>query len=502
MRRWWFSLCLALSVAAWISGMAGAQENQAISAIEIKGNTVIPEATIRSAILSAPGKPYNSRIVLEDIARIERLYAGQGYTLARIRDAEMLPDRTLRFVIVEGTVEAVAVIGNRRTRAGAIRDMIEMRPGSVFNERSARRSRERLGDMGIFEQVVLEPVPAETSGKVVLNARVREGRSLFFTGAVGYGRHIGLAGYLDAVETNFLGNAQTVRLQWQRGINASRRDLEDRLEGRSAYQLSFDDPRLLPRRASLGLDLYHKQTQFTPVFSSLNLSPRQFQFREGAAVRIGMALSAHSYARLHLRRDRVHFDDLPDNLLPATERTNSRGTVASLALQGVHQTLDNRTNPRKGYQAAMKAEVGERALGGSFSYTKFTTDLRTLIPLSAGTLELRGMVGIASATTPLSEQYWIGGYDLLRGYDLDEFHGTRAVVATAEYRWGVFPGIQAAVFTDGGYAWQARRDVRVADLRYGGGFGLRFLTPLGPIRLDFAMGRQRAHTYLSLGQDY
>lgn len=502
MRNGWFYLSVVFILATGICGGVRAQESQMISAVEIIGNTVIPEAAIRMEILSAPGKPYDSKTVLEDIARIERLYSSRGYTLARIRDAEMLPDRRLRFVIVEGTVETITVIGNRRTRVSAIRDMIEIRPGSVFNENSARRSRERLGELGIFEQVVLEPLPAETSGKVVLNAKVREGKTLFLTGAVGYGSHVGLAGYLDAADTNFWGNAQTVRLQWQRGINVNRRDLENRLEGRSAYQLSFDDPRLLRKRASLGFDLYHKETQFTPVFSSLDLSPRQFQFREGATVRLGMALSAQSHASLHLRRDQVHFDDLPAGILPASELANARGTVASLALQGVYQTLDSRFNPRKGYHGELRVEIGDRAFGGTFPYAKYTADLRTYIPLAVGGLVLRGIVGDASSGTPLSEQYWIGGYDLLRGYDFDEFHGTRMMLASAEYRWSVFPGIQAAIFADGGYAWLARSAVRMSDLKFGGGVGLRFLTPLGPIRLDVAMGRRRAHTYLSLGQGY
>jgi outer membrane protein insertion porin family len=491
-----------LSFFILIGGDVRAQENQLISAIKIAGNTVIPEATIRMMIQSAPGKPFDPKTVLEDIARIEKLYASRGYTLARIRDAEILPDRALRYVILEGTIEKIAISGNKRTRGSAIRDMIELRPGSVFNEKSARRSRERLGDLGIFEQVIVEPIPAETSGKIVLNAKVREGKSLFLTGAAGYGSRVGLVGYLDAADTNFLGNAQTVRLQWQRGINVNRRDIENRLEGRSAYQLSFDDPRLLRKRASLGFDIYHKETQFTPVFSTLNLSPRQFQFREGATIRMGMALSSQSHASLHYQHDRVNFDDLPAGLLPASELANSRGRVASLALLGVHQTLDNRFNPRKGYYGELRAEIGDRALGGSFSYTKYTADLRTLVPLGVGALELRGIGGIASAGTPLSEQYWIGGYDLLRGYDFDEFHGTRLMLASAEYRWSVFPNIQAAVFADGGYAWPARSAARVSDLKFGGGFGLRFFTPLGPIRLDIAMGRRRVHTYLSLGQGY
>jgi len=489
-----FTICLL--------GRSAAQNGTTIKAVQFRGNTVVSEVTLRQTAQSAPGQPHDAAKVAADIARIEALYAARGYTLARVRDAELLPDGTLRFSLVEGVIEQINITGNRKTRAYVIHDLLQLRPGMVYNEQIARLDRQRMTDLGIFETFVLEPVPSEEAGKVNLTVRVREAHTFFGTGAAAFSSTNGLVGYVDLSEDNLFGNAQRLRIQWQRGIDVASSFYDEEVESRTAFQISFDDPLLLPERIAFGFDFYHFDTLFAPVFNTLDLSPRQFQFREGATLRLGTAVSAHTRAFVHFRRDRVHFDDLPAGLLPPSERVHSKGTVASVTLRGVFNHRDRNGDPRKGHYEEVRAEFGSEALGGSFDFTKFTADARGYVPLGRGTLLLRLLGGIASRNTPLSEQFWIGGYDLLRGYDFDQFHGTRLALLSAEYRWPLLESIHLAVFADEGYAWPRNRSVNLTDMRLGGGGGLRFLTPIGAIRLDVAFGNGRTHTYLSLGQNY
>lgn len=484
-----------------VSRSAFAQETPSIKEIRFAGNQVISEGSLRLQLQSAAGKPYDAALVSADIARIEKLYAERGYTLARVRDAELGNDGVLRFRILEGVIDKLRTIGNKRTHTSVFLELLELHPGIVYNEKTARADRQRLDSLGIFNEIILEPSPSDDPQKVELTARVKERRTLFVTGAAAFASGSGLIGYLDAGDTNLFGNAQSLRFQWQRGVVVGNASFDDRLQRRSAYQLSFDDPRLLRNRLAIGADVYRQETLFAPVFNSLDLSPRQFQFREGATLRLGTALSANSNASIDYRNDRVNYNDLPAGLLPASDLLNANGTVASLALRGTLDKRDRPLNPRRGQYAQLRAEFGDPGLGGSFSYNKLVGDFRTYLKMGKGTLAVRGLGGISSQRTPLSEQFWIGGYELLRGYDFDQFHGTRLALVSGEYRLPIMESIQVALFADSGYAWGVQSPVRFQDVKTGGGVGLRFITPIGPIRLDLAYG-SRFRAYLSLGQIY
>jgi outer membrane protein insertion porin family len=99
---------------------------------------------------------------------------------------------------------------------------------------------------------------------------------------------------------------------------------------------------------------------------------------------------------------------------------------------------------------------------------------------------------------PLSESFWLGGFDL-RGYEFDEFRGDRMVLFSGEMRFPVLEGIQGVVFLDAGDAWRKGESVQ---LNVGGGVGVRFFTPFGAIRLDLAAGKRRVFTYVTLGQPF
>jgi hypothetical protein len=109
----------------------------------------------------------------------------------------------------------------------------------------------------------------------------------------------------------------------------------------------------------------------------------------------------------------------------------------------VYDTREGRF-PRAGLYASALAE---RAVSGDFRFTRAVGEARYYIPLRhERTLVLRGVAGVASDGAPLSELFWIGGYDLLRGYAQDEFRGNRAAVGSAEYLFPVMEAVQAAVF--------------------------------------------------------
>jgi len=133
-------------------------------------------------------------------------------------------------------------------------------------------------------------------------------------------------------------------------------------------------------------------------------------------------------------------------------------------------------------------------------------DLRRYLPLQSfvrkdASLAGRVLVGTSNGMVPLSEQYFVGGFDLLRGYDIYSIRGTRMALASVEARVPMGSGLVGVVFVDHGGAWTPGDASTSSALRTGYGAGLRFASPIGPIRLDFAYGN-RLQTNVSLGQAF
>jgi outer membrane protein insertion porin family len=194
----------------------------------------------------------------------------------------------------------------------------------------------------------------------------------------------------------------------------------------------------------------------------------------------------------------VDYDDAPDALLSPILRAANRGRFDALGVQVIYDTREGRF-PRTGVYASVLAE---RALSGDFRFTRAVGEARYYIPLRREqTLALRGVAGVASEDAPLSELFWAGGYDLLRGYAQDEFRGNRLVVGSAEYLFPVMEAVQAAVFVDVGAVWSSGTELSDVPVRAGVGAGLLFASPIGLIRLDLAYGK-RGFVYLSLAGVY
>ena len=126
---------------------------------------------------------------------------------------------------------------------------------------------------------------------------------------------------------------------------------------------------------------------------------------------------------------------------------------------------------------------------------------------------------------PFFEQYFLGGAETLRGYQEDRFWGKSMLLANVEYRVPVAPSLKGVVFVDAGDAWGAARifrdpndpiiiDTNDTALRnlltelpqhegfeasVGYGLGIRVITPIGPLRLDYGFGNEGSRAHFSIG---
>ncbi|GAI27692.1 unnamed protein product, partial [marine sediment metagenome] len=240
--------------------------------------------------------------------------------------------------------------------------------------------------------------------------------------------------------------------------------------------------------------------------------------RLGGKLIFGRKISDSVKLGLELKSERVSHEIISGTL---PEGTNE-GLTNSLMPIFAYDTRDNVFDPSSGWYNSFSIEKAGGFLGGDYDFTKYNLTLRTYIStqfiedivdirsikkitdnLSKGVLAFRAMGGIADVSLPSFAEYKVGGMNTVRGYDLGEFSGDRSLVFNVEYRFPLAENFQAVLFVDWGQAWKIEESIDFADLKFGRGVGIRFDTPIGPIRLDYGIGEEgEGKTYFSIGHTF
>jgi outer membrane protein insertion porin family len=364
-------------------------------------------------------------------------------------------------------------------------------------------------------------------GQVDLVVRVQEQPTVNIAATIGYSDGTGAVGFVDVAENNLFGTAQRVSLTWQRTAQTAFNSDGSLVtsDSRSAFSVAYLLPSLRPGRLGVGLDIYDSNTVFLPFFAGGQETIRSYERRKGARMHVGTAVNSKFTAAVTARRDEVGYDPIPNRLNPPVdELARADGTIGALGVELILDGRDAADNPRRGFRHTLAVERAASFFGGNRTFTQGTLDLRYYTPIGrrrvaadrdrnegspAGgdrremptVFAIRALGGTTDGDVPLSEQFFLGGFDLLRGYDLFSVRGDRMLLATAEVRVPLGNGLQGVAFTELGNAWAPETKVSFSDLRSSVGIGLRFLSPIGPIRLDVAYG-SRFQTYISLGQSF
>jgi outer membrane protein insertion porin family/translocation and assembly module TamA len=177
------------------------------------------------------------------------------------------------------------------------------------------------------------------------------------------------------------------------------------------------------------------------------------------------------------------------------------GTLNAIGFDAYHSTADSVLNAHRGYQIAFHAEQAGRFLPGSFKYYAMSADGRHYLPIServvvASRLQLGSIAapGTDPKSVPFSKLYFLGGATSVRGWGQFEISplsgsglpigGNSLLAFSEELRARLHGNLGGVLFLDGGNVWASGWTIKLNDLRYAIGPGLRYQTPVGPIRLD------------------
>lgn len=493
-------------------------ENPVYKQLEVEGNTKISDYEIEKILDLPKDEIINIKDVNIKVQRLEAEYNKQGYILARVADIRMLPDGTLLLLVNEGIIEDFKVKGNVKTKDYVITREMKLKKGEPFNAKDARRSMQRIYNLGYFEDVNIKLNPGQEPNGVEIEITVVEMNTGTFGIGAGYSNADGFIGMVSVGDRNFRGTGDSVNVRWEFGG-----------EDEKNYEFTYVKPWIDDKETKATLMLYDVTNEYADYDIDAHEIARYDKKRRGQELTFSRRTDNEfisNYVTLKNRddiykgeadgyegdRDQYYEegfkDDSPyyEDWMPATakeRRDENFGVTRSITLGRVFDSRDNIYDPHEGKRIGYSVEWA--GLGGDFDFTKLTADWRYYYRAGGESVWALNLgAGWADGDMPLSQRFSMGGSDTLRGYEDDQFRGNSMLKATLEYRFPIIKKVQGVLFTDNGYAWDKRHEDEfdLGLIKNSVGAGLRINSPLGPVKLDYGWGDDGGRFHFSFGGQF
>ena len=479
-----------------------------IGKLDFSGDLIVPKAKLHGLMTSREKQRFNRSQLSKDIQAITDVYYDDGYAYANITpitpvnvDARTVD---LTFDIQKGkqvTIERIEIAGNTKTRDKVIRREMRVYEGELFNGTGVRVSRERITALGFFETVEVTQKPGSRDDTISLLVEVKEKATGTFQVGLGFSNVENFIFTAQISQNNFLG--------WGQSVSASAQISSLR----SLIQVSFFDPHFLDTRFSLSADFFRIQADY---FSFVRESI-------GGSTSLGYHLLDDVLVSAGYTQE--HVDVTASSSSGSVLLFNQfRGGVTSAArFSATWDRRDNRLFPSKGFVHFASVEYAPSFLGGSLLYTRYTGYSRFYVPLPLGLVFKTNLnAGYIqqldpSRPLPISELYYIGGINTVRGYYLRtlsptlrvgngdqpdarvtdlQVGGDKQFTLNAELEFPIFQqvGVRGVLFYDAGNAFgsnerifQDLQDDVPLGLFHSAGFGFRWFSPIGPLRFEWGL---------------
>jgi len=481
-----------------------------VGRVTIEGARIFPADELLSALPLKPGQPWSATVAEEGRRVLERRYAQRGYLAARaaVEASRREGVEDVVYRIDEGPqtrIGRVLLSGLTRTKESVVLRELPFREGDPFNPEELVRAQRRLGGLGIFERVEVEPLRPPPVPYADVHVTVREGKPWNLGFGAGYATYEGLRGFVEAGHDNLFGIAHSLTLRLQASERGERSDL------------TYGVPRLFDTlwRGEVGL-FYEHRTEIGFDFQRMGVGLEAN--RELNEVLEGLRVSAR-YQLAQVDRFNIDSTLIAEDVEPGPE------LLSTIEPEVSRERRDNPLDPKRGSFHLIAVKLGGLVLGGDRDFLKSRLETHWFFAwLPPTVVVLSGRLGLATplrdtTSLPIEERFFAGGSGTVRGYrerrlgPLDNkgnpTGGDGLAVFNAEWRFPIWRWLGGAVFFDTGAVTESATDLGFGALVSGVGAGLRLITPVGPIRLDagYPVDRvpdqsQKVRFYLTVGHPF
>ncbi|WP_257461163.1 outer membrane protein assembly factor BamA [Archangium lipolyticum] len=484
-------------------------ERYNIGTIDFSGDLVVPKEALAKQMRSSTGQHFSRAQLGQDIQAFTDVYYDQGYAYANINPVTAVNAETktvdLTFDVQKGpqvSIERIDIVGNTKTRDKVIRRELRVYEGELYSGTGVRRSKERVTALGFFETVEVTQKPGTSPDTIIIQVEVKEKATGTFQVGLGFSNVESFIFTAQVSQNNFLG--------WGQSVSASAQISSLR----SLVQLSFFDPYFLDTNFLLSADFFRVEAEYDDFIrqstgGSLSLG---YQVLEDLLVNVG-------YSQEHVN---VQAAEGLGGVLLANRFLS--GVTSSVRLSVTYDKRNNRLFPSQGFIHYGSVEYAPSWLGGSFLFSRYSAYSRLYFPLPLGAVfKTNATIGYiqqldANSPLPISELYYLGGINSVRGYALRtispsllaprsaspdaaiqrlDVGGNKQFILNVELEFPIVEkaGIRGVLFYDAGNAFAVNENFFESNqnrnlplgLFHSVGFGFRWFSPVGPLRFEWGV---------------
>ncbi|UCD15036.1 MAG: outer membrane protein assembly factor BamA, partial [Candidatus Omnitrophota bacterium] len=471
-----------------------------IGRIKIEGNRDVSLGEIKKSMKFKEEAIFSEQVIYEDASRIREVYMDKGYIFSQVEPFSYFNLETQKvdvtYKIVENEVayvERIDIRGNVRTKDSVIRRELRIYPLDKFDGRKVRKSKERLENLGFFEEIRFGTEPGSRPNWIDLVIDVKEAKTGYLSFGGGYSSIDEFIGFIELRQRNFdyknlstfTGGGQDLSIMGSFGTVTEQ------------YQVSFSNPWIFDQPISFGFDGYkkgHKREEDVGYAYEDEI--------KGGALRLGKEFSDDLKGGLTYRFERVQISDVVSD---ATQELKDEAGKHDLSSAEAHLTFDTRNNvfvPSEGIYFFNRFGVTGGPFGGTRDFMKYFSQLSLYFPLiKKSVIECKFRAGLADTFSntdkiPIYQRFFAGGASTIRGYHErkvgpidqvteDPIGGEAMFVVNLEYTYPLMDFIKVASFFDSGNVWEDYDDFLNGGLKSSVGLGLRVKTPIGPVSVDY-----------------
>ncbi len=464
-----------------------------IENIKIEGDAKEYEQEIFKKLKQKPKEVFKRAHLREDIVLIGDFMGDKGYAYANVDPQLDINEEkgliNLTYNVSKGSlvsINRIVIEGNTKTRDYVIRREMSLDEGDLYSSSKLKKSRNKLNRLGFFEEVNFVPNRVEylkpdndEEEFMDLIVRLKERPTGYLTFGLGYSSVDQFMASIQISQNNLFGRGQRLSATAQASSKSQ------------SYDISFFEPYLFGTKFSGGFSLFKTKREYTDYTKE----------SDGFGLKSGYRFSEDWSMSVGYRYESATVSDVSEFASQIIK--NQVGTTNTSSIYGSlnYDTRNDAFYPTDGETFTYSIEFAGGPLGGDNKYVKSMVDGAKyfLLPWDH-TISVHGQYGVVEGyggkEVPIYEKFFLGGMYSIRGFITrsigpkdpvtgDVVGGSKMVLANVEY---IFPlikeaGVRAVIFFDTGNSFNG--DLFPSELKYSAGVGIRWYSPMGPLRLEW-----------------
>ncbi len=429
----------------------------------------------------------SGKILREDKNRIYNFYAQKGYADAEIDIIMRKSTSGKRIDVVFGIekkelvyINRITITGNTKTRDNVIRRDLTLKEGSIFNTNAKASSGRALERLSFFDSVNITVTKTDDESSTVdVNIDIEEKNTGSFSVGVGYSSVDKLVFSGQISQNNFLGRGDTLSL------NASLS------ESSSKYKVAYTNPRFNDSRLSTGFEVFNTERKYDDYTKE----------SVGGAIKIGYPL----WEKIRLYGTYSYIDtdltNVSENASYVIQQSVNIHVTSAIKFSLVRDTRNRRYGATDGSRNLLSVKYAGGPFSGDAQFTKVEASSSWYFPLPGNTsFHIKGAAGQVFENEddklPVYERFYLGGLRTIRGFEYgkisprdpetnERIGGEKMWYSNVEF---IFPlvkkqGLNGVIFYDMGKIFDDDKDWEFDDPKKAAGVEIRWLSPVGPLRL-------------------